>query len=209
MKKIKLQYLFIIGVLIYGVYYFLVGNGSLKMNSTKAIEKVLAQVEKVDTEKYQILEIAWNEGEKLSNNPRFVDVTLLDKEGKRYSRQFDIHDDKELSFEEMKNYAAGFPGYKAPEYKPLTLPDDIEAEKVVGQMESAIEQLPDDLIFQSVYRYQVARDSDTGEIAGRLVLRVTKKGEKTEVSGRRVTTNYYEIPFEIASDGSVTPKVEK
>lgn len=206
MGKIKIQYLLLAGVLIYGLYYYLAGAGSVKMNSSKAVEMVMEQVGKVDADKYQILEIAWSEGEKLSNNPRYVDVTLLDKEGKRYSQQFDIFDDKELSFSEMPDFASRFPGYKAPEYKPLTLPDDVNAEKVVREMESAIGQLPEEFVFQSVYQYNIERNSDTGELERRLVLRVTKKGESKEVDGRHITTTYYEIPFEIASDGSVTPE---
>lgn len=206
MGKIKIRYLILAGVLIYGAYYYLAGDGSVKMNSSKAVEKVLEQVGKVDADKYQILEIAWREGEKLSNNPRFVDVTLLDKEGKRYSQQFDIFDDKELSFSEMNNIATRFPGYTAPQYKPLTVSDDIRADEIVAQMDSAIKQLPEELIFQSVYRYQVERDSETGDLERSLILRVTKKGESKEVTGRRITTTYYEIPFEVAPDGRVTPK---
>lgn len=209
MKKIKIQYLFVAGVLIYLAYYFLAGDGSIKMNSAKAIDKVLKQVEKVDAEKYEIIELQWTEGEKLSNNPRFVNVTLLDKEGKRYSQQFDIFDDKELSFEEIRNIAFNFPGYKAPEYKPLNIKEEIKADEIVAQMNEAIKLLPEELVFQSVYKYQVGKDSETGELERSLVLCVTKKGEKTEVSGRRITTTYYEIPFDIAPDRTVTPKIDE
>lgn len=209
MKNIKLQYLILGGILIFAAYYFLSGDGSVTMNSTKAIEKVLKQVEKVDTDQYKIIEVEWSEGEELSNKPLTVNVTLLGEDEKRYEQLFHILEDKELSFKEEafnKQFSRKVkkgPGYK-PEYKPLNIEEDLKVDELLAHMESAIGQLPEELVFQSVSKYHIERNPETGELDRNLILRGTKKGEEIEVTGRSITTTYYEIPFVIAPDGVVT-----
>ena len=197
LKNIKLQYvIYVVGAV--GVIWYFMNQPKehpVGMGSKEAVQLVVDSLKTLDTEKYRIESVQWNEKDKLTDKLEYISVSLVDKDGERYGKDFYLNG---TSYEPESKGRSTVTRL----FRPIQIAD-FKSDDIVKQIESAVSQLPDELEFKSVAKYRISSDLYSDNIEHRFTIRVTKKGEKQTRTRRSVITNFYELEFDVQPDGTV------
>lgn len=196
------------------------------MDSAEGIAKVKELIKaNVDTEKYKIFKISWEENQreqKLENILSNVSAAYLDSNDDRYWININLINGKFVPDDEPTK--GGGLGYS---YE-LTTPIDIDAidaayiQKLTSEARELFNAEEDgpDYEYQSIESFSVSvapvplryvsKLKESGRIDAEYTqpkymfeLNYTKKGEKSEYTGRHIVTNYYGVKFETDEGGKV------
>lgn len=207
LKSMKLKsILTIVGVIGVGIWYLCQPKEHvIKMNSAEVVQVVSDSLKTFDADKYRIESLSWDEDGEMTNKLGYIYVNLVDKDDNRFRKIFYMNGTSYKEMEAIKNPMSGSSSL-TPKPIPTIGMEEIKADEIVGHIASAVSQIPDEYEFQSVATYRMDKDNNTGDMERKFTLLVTKKGEAKEQKGRFVTTNYYELKFEVLPDGSVILK---
>ncbi len=78
---------------------------------------------------------------------------------------------------------------------------------MAAQYQQAIKLIPAEFENFSVYMYTF-EPGTAKAMTSHFTIEGTKKGEKTEQKGRKITTNYYEFEFDVDAAGKLTMQEE-
>lgn len=191
----------------------------LAMDSPEAVNKVKELVAaNVDPNEWKIVELEWDEGrsddQKLGNNLNQGNVfmKMVKKNGQVFTQGFV----GQLGFN-LTGIEPDF-WYEAKlNYEKIT-PIDVEkldAEAIICQVEEAKKMIPEEYEFKSLAKYQIkagipsdreGKGEYTDKSTACFTLNVVEKGNETVSNGGKTTVVYYEVDFEVATDGTLTMK---
>ncbi len=191
--------------------------GKLAMDSPEAVEKVKEITTKnVDPKEWKLIQVEWSEGtsdsEKLENNLNLgsIFVKLVKPNGQVFSQGFlgqlgwkpaDISPDHW--------YSQGL------DYEKITPIDasKLDPATITKQLEEAKAMIPAEYEFKSLAEYRIKAgvpesSSGKGEYVSdyrtEFTFNVIEKGNETVSNAGTTSIVYYEIDFEVASDGTLT-----
>ena len=178
-----------------------------KMDTAEAVQRVVDSfTENVDASKYRPIQIKWYELDKLSNELMFLNIESVSSEDNQvYTQSSKIAGDNqtvgEIELSKYKNRTTY-------DFEKLTWisASDINIDLIIKQIEDAKAQIPEEYAFKSVSEYTIEANQRTKELKSEFELRLTKKGESSEVRGRQIITNYYEVKFVGLPDGTAEMK---
>lgn len=177
-----------------------------KMDTEEAMQRIVDSYKNIDTIQYKPIQIQWYEYDKLTNDLVYLNVDAVGKEdNKVYTQSMKIGGDNQ-SAGEMK--PSSFYSRSNFDFNDMTYikSSDINSELILKHIENAKAQIPEEYVFKSVGNYYINADQQTKELKYKFDFRLTMKGESTQVQGRQIVTNYYELSFKGFADGSVEMK---
>ena len=174
----------------------------------------------VDPDEWKIIQIDWNEGmsndAKLGNNlyNGSIFMRLVKSNGQVFSQGFN----GQLGFQATQIspdhwYEQGL------DYEKITPIDasKLDAAAIVKQIEDAKKMIPAEYEFKSLAEYRInagiPQSSDgkgeyTAETTAEFTINVVEKGNETVSNAGTTSIIYYEIDFNVASDGTITMELE-
>ena len=200
-----LSFLFVVGLSL--VSCEKLGLTAPKMDTAEAVQRVVTSfTENVDTTKYRPIQIRWYEIDKLSNDLAYMNIESVSKEDNLvYTQSSKIAGDNQAAGEiELSKYK-NRTSYDFEKLTWISL-SDIDVDLIIKQIENAKAQIPEEYAFRSVSEYTIEANPRTKELKSKFELRLVKKGESTEVRGRQIITNFYEVEFIGLPDGTAEMK---
>jgi hypothetical protein len=82
---------------------------------------------------------------------------------------------------------------------------DIDFDMIIKKYEEAIPLIDPDYQGFALYSWKYKVDNE-GKISAEFTIEGTKKGEGTSMEGRNIVTNYYDFPFEMDAEGTLSFK---
>ena len=170
--------------------------------------------EKVDTTKFKIFSMRFNEREELSNDLSSISHDMVNADNFAFRQAYYM--DGRVG--QMNDYSTSVNEIDYAKIKGISL-SEIDPAAIGRQIEEAKQLLPEGHTFQSVSIYQISevlpkimsmlnRGKAVGTQEANFKICFTEDGKETETSGGQVTHLYYEANIIVNPDGSITPEEE-
>ena len=170
--------------------------------------------EKVDTTKFKIFSMRFNEREELSNDLSSISLDMVNADNFAFRQAYYM--DGRVG--QMNDYSTSVNEIDYAKIKGISL-SEIDPAAIGRQIEEAKQLLPEGHTFQSVSIYQISevlpkmmsmlnRGKAVGTQEANFKICFTEDGKETETSGGQVTHLYYEANIIVNPDGSITPEEE-
>ena len=170
--------------------------------------------EKVDTTKFKIFSMRFNEREELSNDLSSTSLEMVNADNFAFRQAYYM--DGRVG--QMNDYSTSVNEIDYAKIKGISL-SEIDPAAIGRQIEEAKQLLPEGHTFQSVSIYQISevlpkimsmlnRGKAVGTQEANFKICFTEDGKETETSGGQVTHLYYEANIIVNPDGSITPEEE-
>ena len=170
--------------------------------------------EKVDTTKFKIFSMRFNEREELSNDLSSISLDMVNADNFAFRQAYYM--DGRVG--QMNDYSTSVNEIDYAKIKGICL-SEIDPAAIGRQIEEAKQLLPEGHTFQSVSIYQISevlpkimsmlnRGKAVGTQEAEFKICFTEDGKETETSGGQVTHLYYEANIIVNPDGSITPEEE-
>lgn len=170
--------------------------------------------EKVDTTKFKIFSMRFNEREELSNDLSSISLDMVNADNFAFRQAYYM--DGRVG--QMNDYSTSVNEIDYAKIKGISL-SEIDPAAIGRQIEEAKQLLPEGHTFQSVSIYEIDevlprstsmmnRGRNIGALEAEFKICFTEDGKETETSGGQVTHLYYEAKILVNADGSITPEEE-
>lgn len=170
--------------------------------------------EKVDTTKFKIFAMRFNEREELSNDLSSISLDMVNADNYAFRQAYYL--DGRVG--QMNDFSTSVNEIDYAKIKGISL-SAIDPAAIGRQIEEAKQLLPEGHTFQSVSIYQISevlpkimsmlnRGKAVGTQEANFKICFTEDGKETETSGGQVTHLYYEANIIVNPDGSITPEEE-
>ena len=170
--------------------------------------------EKIDTTKFKIFAMRFQEGEKLSNDLSSISLDMVNADNYAFRQAYYL--DGRVG--QMNDYSTSVNEIDYAKIKGISL-SAIDPAAIGRQIEEAKQLLPEGHTFQSVSVYEISevlprstglmnRGRDIGAQEADFKICFTEDGKETETSGGQVTHLYYEAKILVNADGTITPEEE-
>ncbi len=177
----------------------------------KAVEILM---EKIDTTKFKIFAMRFQEGEELSNDLSSISLDMVNADNYAFRQAYYL--DGRVG--QMNDYSTSVNEIDYAKIKGISL-SAIDPAAIGRQIEEAKQLLPEGHTFQSVSVYEISevlprstglmnRGRDIGAQEADFKICFTEDGKETETSGGQVTHLYYEAKILVNADGTITPEEE-
>lgn len=170
--------------------------------------------EKVDTTKFKIFAIRFNEKEELSNELSSISLDMVNADNYAFRQAYYM--DGRVG--QMNDYSSSVNEIDFAKIKGISL-SKIDPAAIGRQIEEAKQIIPEGHTFKSISVYQIEevlpkqssmlnRGKEIGAQEAEFKICFTEDGKETETSGGQVTHLYYEGNIIVNPDGSITPEEE-
>ena len=170
--------------------------------------------EKIDTTKFKIFDMRFQEGEELSNELSSISLDMVNADNFAFRQAYYL--DGRVG--QMNDYSTSVKEIDYAKIKGISL-SAIDPAAIGRQIEEAKQLLPEGHTFQSVSVYEISevlprssglmnRGRDIGAQEAEFKICFTEDGKETETSGGQVTHLYYEAKILVNADGTITPEEE-
>lgn len=170
--------------------------------------------EKIDTTKFKIFAMRFQEGEELSNDLSSISLDMVNADNYAFRQAYYL--DGRVG--QMNDYSTSVNEIDYAKIKGISL-SAIDPAAIGRQIEEAKQLLPEGHTFQSVSVYEISevlprstglmnRGRDIGAQEADFKICFTEDGKETETSGGQVTHLYYEAKILVNADGTITPEEE-
>ena len=170
--------------------------------------------EKVDTTKFKIFSMRFNEREELSNDLSSISLDMVNADNFAFRQAYYM--DGRVG--QMNDYSTSVNEIDYAKIKGISL-SEIDPAAIGRQIEEAKQLLPEGHTFQSVSVYEISevlprstgmmnRGRNIGAQEAEFKICFTEDGKETETSGGQVTHLYYEAKILVNADGSISPEEE-
>ena len=170
--------------------------------------------EKVDTTKFKIFSMRFNEREELSNDLSSISLDMVNADNYAFRQAYYL--DGRVG--QMNDFSTSVNEIDYAKIKGISL-SAIDPAAIGRQIEEAKQLLPEGHTFQSVSVYEIDevlpkimsmlnRGKAVGTQEANFKICFTEDGKETETSGGQVTHLYYEANIIVNPDGSITPEEE-
>lgn len=170
--------------------------------------------EKVDTTKFKIFAIRFNEKEELSNELSSMSLDMVNADNYAFRQAYYM--DGRVG--QMNDYSTSVNEVDFAKIKGISL-SKIDPVAIGRQIEEAKQIIPEGHTFKSISVYQINevlpkqssmlnRGKEIGAQEAEFKICFTEDGKETETSGGQVTHLYYEGNIIVNPDGSITPEEE-
>ena len=170
--------------------------------------------EKVDTTKFKIFSMRFNEREELSNDLSSISLDMVNADNFAFRQAYYM--DGRVG--QMNDYSTSVNEIDYAKIKGISL-SEIDPAAIGRQIEEAKQLLPEGHTFQSVSIYEIDevlprstsmmnRGRNIGALEAEFKICFTEDGKETETSGGQVTHLYYEAKILVNADGSISPEEE-
>lgn len=170
--------------------------------------------EKVDTTKFKIFAMRFQEGEELSNDLSSISLDMVNADNYAFRQAYYM----DGSVGQMNDFSTSVNEIDYAKIKGISL-SAIDPAAIGRQIEEAKQLLPEGHTFKSVSVYEIDevlprstsmmnRGRNIGALETEFKICFTEDGKETETSGGQVTHLYYEANIIVNPDGSITPEEE-
>ncbi len=170
--------------------------------------------EKVDTTKFKIFAMRFNEREELSNDLSHISLDMVNSDNYAFRQAYYM--DGRVG--KMNEYSSGVNVVNYENIKGISLAK-IDPAVIGRQIEEAKQLIPEGHTFKSISVYQIDevlpknssllnRGKEIGSQKVNFKICFTEDGKETETSGGQVTHLYYESNIIVNPDGSIAPEEE-
>ena len=170
--------------------------------------------EKVDTTKFKIFSMRFNEREELSNDLSSISLDMVNADNFAFRQAYYM--DGRVG--QMNDYSTSVNEIDYAKIKGISL-SEIDPAAIGRQIEEAKQLLPEGHTFKSVSVYEIDevlprstsmmnRGRNIGALEAEFKICFTEDGKETETSGGQVTHLYYEAKILVNADGSISPEEE-
>lgn len=193
----------------------MLGGAKYPADQTESYAKAVEILkEKIDTTKFKIFAMRFQEGEELSNDLSSISLDMVNADNYAFRQAYYL--DGRVG--QMNDYATSVNEIDYAKIKGISL-SAIDPAAIGRQIEEAKQLLPEGHTFQSVSVYEISevlprstglmnRGRDIGAQEADFKICFTEDGKETETSGGQVTHLYYEAKILVNADGTITPEEE-
>ena len=193
----------------------MLGGAKYPADQTESYAKAVEILkEKIDTTKFKIFAMRFQEGEELSNDLSSISLDMVNADNYAFRQAYYL----DGRVEQMNDYSTSVNEIDYAKIKGISL-SAIDPAAIGRQIEEAKQLLPEGHTFQSVSVYEISevlprstglmnRGRDIGAQEADFKICFTEDGKETETSGGQVTHLYYEAKILVNADGTITPEEE-
>lgn len=193
----------------------MLGGAKYPADQTESYAKAVEILkEKIDTTKFKIFAMRFQEGEELSNDLSSISLDMVNADNYAFRQAYYL--DGRVG--QMNDYSTSVNEIDYAKIKGISL-SAIDPAAIGRQIEVAKQLLPEGHTFQSVSVYEISevlprstglmnRGRDIGAQEADFKICFTEDGKETETSGGQVTHLYYEAKILVNADGTITPEEE-
>ena len=193
----------------------MLGGAKYPADQTESYAKAVEILkEKIDTTKFKIFAMRFQEGEELSNDLSSISLDMVNADNYAFRQAYYL--DGRVG--QMNDYSTSVNEIDYAKIKGISL-SAIDPAAIGRQIEEAKQLLPEGHTFQSVSVYEISevlprstglmnRGRDIGAQEADFKICLTQGGKETETSGGQVTHLYYEAKILVNADGTITPEEE-
>lgn len=193
----------------------MLGGAKYPADQTESYAKAVEILkEKIDTTKFKIFAMRFQEGEELSNDLSSISLDMVNADNYAFRQAYYL--DGRVG--QMNDYSTSVNEIDYAKIKGISL-SAIDPAAIGRQIEEAKQLLPEGHTFQSVSVYEISevlprstglmnRGRDIGAQKADFKICFTEDGKETETSGGQVTHLYYEAKILVNADGTITPEEE-
>lgn len=193
----------------------MLGGAKYPADQTESYAKAVEILkEKIDTTKFKIFAMRFQEGEKLSNDLSSISLDMVNADNYAFRQAYYL--DGRVG--QMNDYSTSVNEIDYAKIKGISL-SAIDPAAIGRQIEEAKQLLPEGHTFKSVSVYEISevlprstglmnRGRDIGAQEADFKICFTEDGKETETSGGQVTHLYYEAKILVNADGTITPEEE-
>ena len=193
----------------------MLGGAKYPADQTESYAKAVEILkEKIDTTKFKIFAMRFQEGEELSNDLSSISLDMVNADNYAFRQAYYL--DGRVG--QMNDYSTSVNEIDYAKIKGISL-SAIDPAAIGRQIEEAKQLLPEGHTFQSVSVYEISevlprstglmnRGRDIGAQEAEFKICFTEDGKETETSGGQVTHRYYEDKILVHADGTLTPEEE-
>ena len=193
----------------------MLGGAKYPIDQTESYAKAVEILkEKIDTTKFKIFAMRFQEGEELSNDLSSISLDMVNADNYAFRQAYYL--DGRVG--QMNDYSTSVNEIDYAKIKGISL-SAIDPAAIGRQIEEAKQLLPEGHTFQSVSVYEISevlprstglmnRGRDIGAQEADFKICFTEDGKETETSGGQVTHLYYEAKILVNADGTITPEEE-
>lgn len=193
----------------------MLGGAKYPADQTESYAKAVEILkEKIDTTKFKIFAMRFQEGEELSNDLSSISLDMVNADNYAFRQAYYL--DGRVG--QMNDYSTSVNEIDYAKIKGISL-SKIDPAAIGRQIEEAKQLLPEGHTFQSVSVYEISevlprstglmnRGRDIGAQEADFKICFTEDGKETETSGGQVTHLYYEAKILVNADGTITPEEE-
>ena len=193
----------------------MLGGAKYPADQTESYAKAVEILkEKIDTTKFKIFAMRFQEGEELSNDLSSISLDMVNADNYAFRQAYYL--DGRVG--QMNDYSTSVNEIDYAKIKGISL-SAIDPAAIGRQIEEAKQLLPEGHTFQSVSIYQISevlpkimsmlnRGKAVGTQEANFKICFTEDGKETETSGGQVTHLYYEAKILVNADGTITPEEE-
>lgn len=193
----------------------MLGGAKYSADQTESYAKAVEILkEKIDTTKFKIFAMRFQEGEELSNDLSSISLDMVNADNYAFRQAYYL--DGRVG--QMNDYSTSVNEIDYAKIKGISL-SAIDPAAIGRQIEEAKQLLPEGHTFQSVSVYEISevlprstglmnRGRDIGAQEADFKICFTEDGKETETSGGQVTHLYYEAKILVNADGTITPEEE-
>ena len=193
----------------------MLGGAKYPADQTESYAKAVEILkEKIDTTKFKIFAMRFQEGEELSNDLSSISLDMVNADNYAFRQAYYL--DGRVG--QMNDYSTSVNEIDYAKIKGISL-SAIGPAAIGRQIEEAKQLLPEGHTFQSVSVYEISevlprstglmnRGRDIGAQEAEFKICFTEDGKETETSGGQVTHLYYEAKILVNADGTITPEEE-
>ncbi len=193
----------------------MLGGAKYPADQTESYAKAVEILkEKIDTTKFKIFAMRFQEGEELSNDLSSISLDMVNADNYAFRQAYYL--DGRVG--QMNDYSTSVNEIDYAKIKGISL-SAIDPAAIGRQIEEAKQLLPEGHTFKSVSVYEISevlprstglmnRGRDIGAQEADFKICFTEDGKETETSGGQVTHLYYEAKILVNADGTITPEEE-
>lgn len=193
----------------------MLGGAKYPADQTESYAKAVEILkEKIDTTKFKIFAMRFQEGEEPSNDLSSISLDMVNADNYAFRQAYYL--DGRVG--QMNDYSTSVNEIDYAKIKGISL-SAIDPAAIGRQIEEAKQLLPEGHTFQSVSVYEISevlprstglmnRGRDIGAQEADFKICFTEDGKETETSGGQVTHLYYEAKILVNADGTITPEEE-
>ena len=193
----------------------MLGGAKYPADQTESYAKAVEILkEKIDTTKFKIFAMRFQEGEELSNDLSSISLDMVNADNYAFRQAYYL--DGRVG--QMNDYSTSVNEIDYAKIEGISL-SAIDPAAIGRQIEEAKQLLPEGHTFQSVSVYEISevlprstglmnRGRDIGAQEADFKICFTEDGKETETSGGQVTHLYYEAKILVNADGTITPEEE-
>ena len=193
----------------------MLGGAKYPADQTESYAKAVEILkEKIDTTKFKIFAMRFQEGEELSNDLSSISLDMVNADNYAFRQAYYLAG----RVGQMNDYSTSVNEIDYAKIKGISL-SAIDPAAIGRQIEEAKQLLPEGHTFHSVSVYEISevlprstglmnRGRDIGAQEADFKICFTEDGKETETSGGQVTHLYYEAKILVNADGTITPEEE-